>query len=119
MANPRKRRLTQMYRLAQNSQLDTEGLKQLQDLGLLSQPAEELLKVSEEVPENTPLVEVELKVGNDEPNVVDELLLEELLSEKEKVETEEAAAEELSYSEKRKKAIAEKVASKNKEEEND
>ena len=125
-----------MQRLAQHGQLDEAGLERLRGLGLLPQGVEELLKVSEEVPEGTPLVEVEVHVGDDEPNVVDEALLDELLKEKEEAVTEaveeavteveseidvvveepveETVAEEkeLSYSEKRAQAIAEKVAKK-------
>lgn len=113
MANPRKRRLTQLLRQSQHDQLTDVGRKMLEEVGILSQPAEELLKVSKEVPEGTPLVEVELKVGKDESNVVDEALLEELLKEKE--DASDNAKEKLSYSARRKQAIAEKVAAKKKE----
>lgn len=108
MANPRKRRLTQLLRQAQHEQLSESGRKMLEAAGIMSQPAAELLKVAEEVPADTKLVEVEVKVGEEPKPEVDEKLLDEILPEKEE-------AKEESYTEKRKKAIAEKVAAKKKD----
>lgn len=101
MANPRKRRMIKSLRLSHNKSVEnTEDF-------IMTQQAREILLVSEEIPNDVPLVEVDLFVGEDEPKVVDEELLEELLPKKEETK-------QLSYSEKRKKAILAKASPTNK-----
>lgn len=97
MANPRVRRMIQRHRLAQHG------------VALDEQPTEEeVVRAELNLPPDEPLVEVAVEVGEDEPLKVDEELIENLLEKGKE-------GEKLSYSEKRKKAIAEKVATKKKE----